>query len=175
MSEERDREDDRQRFLAHRPHTLGLPTLFYGSLQAPEVFGPVIGAPLESFRSEAVLLDGHKLAQVMAGGGFPGIFPDPAARALDCLMVHGLTPAQRHRVAWYEWDEYRFTRFILTDGREAEAFLPHVETIERLHGPVTLETWRYADWRARHLEDAAGGADGWMAEMPDITPLISAA
>lgn len=170
-----DLEDDRRRFLAHEPHSFGLPTLFYGSLQAPEVFGPVVGAALEQFGTEVIQLEGYKPVRVIAGGGFPGIFPDTEAPSLTCLLVHGLSFEQRLRVAWYEWDEYRIARFALSDGREAEAFVPHVETIERLHGPVTVETWNYADWRAHHMPAAAGNADGWMAEMPDVSSLVSAA
>lgn len=164
---------DRRSFLAHKTHSLGLPSLFYGSLQAPEIFNPVVGAPLEYFESERVQLLGYKPVRVMAGDAFPGIFADSEAPLLPCLLVHGLSFEQRHRVAWYEWDEYRIERLTLTDGREAEAFIPHLETIERLHGPVDIVPWDYQTWRSNHLAGAAGNADGWMAEMPDISALTS--
>lgn len=166
-------EEDGQRFLAHHPHSLGFPSLFYGSLQAPEIFQLVVGAPLDCFSPQRVSLVGYRSVTVISGDAFPGIVPDRNAAPLSCLLVEGMTDEQKYRVAWYEWDEYRVAPFELSYGQRAEAFIPDIETIERLHGPVSYEDWRYEDWCAHHLEKALPGTKTWMDRMPDIASLVS--
>ncbi len=168
-------ERERQSFLRHELHSLGLPSLFYGSLRAPEVFEVVVGRPMSEAMVESVILPDHELARIIAGDGLPGIFPTRHACDLHCLLIDGLTPYESLRVAWFEWDEYKLDRFILKDGREAQAFVPDQVAIRRLHGMVDVQPWSYEDWRAGFLADATLTARAWMAEMPDLSAKLAAA
>jgi hypothetical protein len=166
---------DRDRFLAHPVHSLDLPWLFYGSLRAPEVFEIVVGRPMSAVPFEAVTLRGYELARIIAGDGFPGIFPAEEPLELTCLLTDDLTPAEQLRVAWYEWDEYKLGRFDVTDGRAAQAFVPDIDAIHRVHGSIDFHPWSFEDWRSRFLNAAIPNAEAWMAEMPDISSRLIAA
>lgn len=168
-------DEDRRNFLAHPQHTLDLPWLFYGSLRAPEVFEIVVGRSVDAFQFEPVSLAKHELARIMAGDGFPGIFPTEDDVMLSCLLAGGLTPTEELRVAWYEWDEYKLGRFTVADGREAQAFVPDIDAIHRVHGGIDFQPWSFEEWRDRYLADAIPNARAWMAEMPDISARVAAA
>ena len=158
---------DKENFLRRGVHSIGLPALFYGSLRAPEIFEIVVGRALSSCAGEPVVLPGHALAKVIAGDGFPGVFEDTPDAEVPCLLVHDLSAAEERRIAWYEWDEYRLARFVLSDGRAAQAFNPDVEAIRRVHGAIDYHPWTFEDWAASYLGEAIPGAREWMAEIPD--------
>lgn len=164
---------DRENFLAHGRHSLGLPALFYGSLRAAAVFEIVVGRPIETASLEPVVLHDHELARIIAGDGFPGIFPSEDGGELSCLMMTDLSAEEELRVAWYEWDEYKLGRFTVSDGREAQAFVPDIEAVHRLHGSIDFQPWTFEDWAERNLTAAIPNARTWMNEMPDVTPLLA--
>ena len=85
--------EDRHRFLESAEISLGLPSLFYGSLRHPRVFETVTGRTLDSCRRERTTIRGFRLGLANAGTGFPGLFPadGPGAPELECLLVHDLT------------------------------------------------------------------------------------
>jgi hypothetical protein len=168
-------ERERASFLAQESHSLGLPSLFYGSLRAPAVFEIVVGRPMHNADIQPVALPNHELARIIAGDGFPGIFPTQEDTLLDCLLIRDLSAEEALRVAWYEWDEYKLGRFTLSDGQQAQAFVPDVEAIHRLHGSIDFQPWSFEDWRDQHLQDAIPNAQQWMAEMPDVTRHLAAA
>ncbi|MEQ8830477.1 MAG: hypothetical protein RLW87_11770 [Alphaproteobacteria bacterium] len=168
-------ERERATFLAHDQHSLGLPSLFYGSLRAPEVFELIIGRPMADVPCEPVVLHRHELARIIAGDDFPGIFPTEDNVDLHCLLVPGLTYEEQLRVAWYEWDEYKLSRFETTDGRQAQAFVPDVDAIHRLHGAIDFKPWSFEEWRERNLSAAIPNARIWMSKMPDISAKLCAA
>lgn len=166
---------DRESFLAHDDHFLGLPSLFYGSLQAPEVFEIVVGRPLETANPETVSVMDHTLARINSGDGFPGIFPTTDTATLDCLLVSELSHYEALRIAWFEWDEYRLGEFALTDGRVAQAFVPHTEIIHRRFGPIDYQPWSFEEWRDDYMQDAIPDMHLWMAEMPDVSARLAVA
>ena len=167
-----DLDRDRTRFLLHESHTLDLPSLFYGSLRAPEIFEIVVGRPMETATIEPVSLPGHELARIIAGDGFPGIFPAETEDSLSCLLISDLSPRESLRVAWFEWEEYKLGRFSLSDGRTAQAFVPNIDVIRALHGSIDFHPWSFEEWRDRHLVGAIPNAQVWMAEMPDVTAML---
>lgn len=168
-------ERERASFMAHDQHSLGLPSLFYGSLRAPEVFELVIGRPMRDVSAEPVILHRHELARIIAGDDFPGIFPTQDDVDLQCLLIDGLTYEEQLRVAWYEWDEYKLARFETSDGRLAQAFVPDVDAIHRVHGGIDFQPWSFEEWRERNLAAAIPNARNWMAKMPDISAKLCAA
>lgn len=161
-------ERDQESFVSRGVHSIGLPALFYGSLRAPVIFEIVIGRPLETCESEPVVLSGHALAKVIAGDGFPGVFEDTPDAEVPCLLVHDLTDTEQRRVAWYEWDEYKLARFVLADGRAAQAFNPDVDAIRRLHGAIDYHPWSFEEWEKSFLKEAIPGAREWMSHMPVV-------
>lgn len=161
-------ERDRASFLAHESHSLGLPSLFYGTLRAPEIFEIVVGRPRRDATAETVVLRNCELGRIVAGQHFPGIFPTEEETHVTCLLVEDLDDREALRVAWYEWDEYRLDRFTTTDGRQGQAFVPDVDAIHRVHGGIDFRPWSYEDWRGAYLEETIAGAKEWMARMPPI-------
>ncbi len=157
---------DKESFLQRGVQSIGLPALFYGSLRAPAIFEIVIGRPVSTCRTEDVILPGHALAKVIAGDGFPGVFADTPDAEVPCLLVHDLGPEEERRVAWYEWDEYRLARFVLSDGRAAQAFNPDIAAIRQLHGAIDYQPWTFEDWADAYLGEAILGARAWMDEIP---------
>jgi hypothetical protein len=159
---------DRASFLAHERHTLGLPSLFYGTLRAPEIFEIVVGRPRRDAAVEHVVLPYCELGRIVAGQHFPGIFPTDEESDVTCILVEDLDARESLRVAWYEWDEYRLDRFTTQDGRVGQAFVPDVDAIHRVHGGIDFRPWSYEEWRASYLEETVAGARQWMALMPPI-------
>jgi hypothetical protein len=163
---------DRKGFLAHGFHSLGLPALFYGSLRAPEIFEIVIGRSMADARIEKAALANHTLARIIAGDGFPGIFPSQGAAELTCLLVSGLTWEEELRVSWYEWDEYKLDRLTLRDGRIAQTFVPDIDAIHRLHGSIDFQPWTFEEWARSRLASAIPNARAWMDEMPVLSSFL---
>lgn len=168
-------EADRLSFLAYKGHSFGLPSLFYGSLQAPEIFEIVIGRPMEIGRVEPVCLPGHELARIFAGDAFPGVFPTVHESSVDCLLVTGLSLEEELRVAWFEWEEYKLGKFQLADGRAAQAFVPDTAFIRDRFGEIDYQPWSFDHWRENFLAASIPGAVEWMAGMPDVSEIVGAA
>lgn len=168
-------EQDRAGFRAYDGHSFGLPSLFYGSLQAPEIFEIVVGRPMEIGRAEPVTLPGHELARIFAGDAFPGVFPTVHDSSVECLLVTGLSLEEELRVAWFEWEEYKLGKFQLADGRAAQAFVPDTAFIRARFGEIDYQPWSFDDWRERYLEASLPGAVEWMRGMPDVSDIVQAA
>lgn len=165
---------DQASFLAHDAHSLGLSSLFYGTLRAPEIFEIVVGRPMRAAAVDTVILPNCELGRIVAGQHFPGIFPTEVETSVTCLMIDDLDERETLRVAWYEWDEYRLDRFMTRDGREGQAFVPDVDAIHRVHGGIDFRPWSYEEWRAAYLAETVAGARDWMARMPPVDARLAA-
>jgi hypothetical protein len=165
--------EDQRRFLENAEVSRGLPSLFYGTLRNPRVFEAVTGRPLDKCEWEEASIRGFRPGIVNAGTGYPGIFPAPDQAGLDveCIIVHDLSRFEQTMVAWYEWDEYRLRAIRLTDGRQAQVFVPDLEAIQREYGPCRVEPCRFDAWRDQQVNQAIATARAWMAQRPAISEL----
>lgn len=167
-------EEDQQNFLRQAQITLGLPTLFYGSLRDPRLFEVVTGRPLETTQWEVVTVPGYSTFEVNAGTGFPGIFYQDEDTALECLLIGDLSRFELTMVAWFEWNEYELQRFPLADGRSAQAFIPDLDSIREAYGSFEMSPWSFEDWRVNSLDQSIATARDWMAQRPDDRSLAGA-
>ena len=167
-------EEDQSRFLGHARISLGLPTLFYASLRAPELFELVVGRPMESTCWELVTVPGYSTHEVRAGTGYPGIFYTGENTALRCVLINDLTRFEETMVAWFEWDEYGLHEFPLADGRSAQAFIPDLDAIRREHGAFDVVPWSFETWQAHSVDESIVTARDWMMQRPDDRALAEA-
>lgn len=167
-------DEDQQKFLQHARISLGLPSLFYGSLRDPGMFETVVGRPMDSTRRELVTVPGYSTYEVRAGTGYPGIFPADADTALQCVLIEDLSPFEQTMVAWFEWDEYELQELPLSDGRSAQAFIPDLDAIRREYGPFEFAPWSFERWRAGSIEENITTARDWMRQRPDDRALAEA-
>lgn len=168
--------EDRRRFLECATISLGLPTLCYASLRDPRVFETVVGRPMDACHWEQVTIQGYRPGIVTAGPGFPGIFDvaDSSDSCVECVLIHGLSRFEQAMIAWYEWDEYRLHRLVLSDGRPAQAFLPCVAAIRREYGGFDIAPWAFDARQSHGVNRAVANAREWMIERPDDAALARA-
>jgi len=166
---------DQAAFLASAEITLGLPSLFYGSLCDDEVLRVVTGRGIGDVRREHVEIRGCCLGVVNAGKALPGLFPsDNPEDRVECLLLHDLSRFEQTMVAWFEWDEYALQQLGLPDGRRAQVFVPDLGAVHREHGRYRIQPWSSEQWRRRHRLDTLSAARRWMAQRPDDHALARA-
>lgn len=167
-------EEDQANFLNHGRISLGLPSLFYASLRDPRVFEVVVGRPMHDTRWERVGVPGYSTFEVDAGTGYPGVFYKDEDTILDCLLISDLTPFEQTMVAWFEWNEYELQQVPLSDGRNAQVFIPDLDAIRREYGSFEMWPWSFATWRERSIEESIATARDWMMQRPPDRALIGA-
>lgn len=166
--------EDHEKFLNHARTSLGLPSLFYGSLRDSRVFEAVTGRPIESTRWELVTVPGYATQEVRTGTGFPGMFYSDPDTILRCVLISDLTRFEETMVAWYEWNEYELREFPLADGRSAQAFVPDLDAIREGYGTYDIVPWSFETWRAHSVDESIANARDWLAQRPDDDALVEA-
>jgi hypothetical protein len=129
---------------------------FYGSLTDPDVLAVVLGRP----RIDGVpaVLRGWRRWRV-SGACYPLISPAPGG----CVegVVLDASPAEAHRLAWYEGEDYdlRELRPTLASGEAVPAlvFLPKPALAQ------ADEPWDPSLWRREHKAALLEAAGRWMS------------
>ena len=116
---------------------------FFGTLRDRDVLALVIGRRIDDADIKAAVLAGYRLARV-ADDPYPAPVADAAARS-EGIVVHGLSPDEVARLAWFEGKEYapRTVAVALAGGDTAEAQLQTPTTALE----ITDADWDFEAWR----------------------------